>query len=151
MKARSEDTEPYQPESNLGDGSSPPSRRLGKGADVAVAFRKIVPADEMREHFVMFSLDTRHRIIREHTIAIGTLTGVEVHPREVFRPAIMDCAAAIVVAHNHPSNDPTPSREDVQLTNRLREVGELVGIPILDHVIVVRGGVFVSLAERGWV
>ena len=102
-----------------------------------------------REHFVVFFLNVRHRVIRRRTVAIGTLTGVDCHPREIFKPAIACSAAAIIVAHNHPSNDPTPSRADLELTTRLREVGELVGIPLLDHVVVCADG-FVSLAERGW-
>lgn len=147
-EARSETAAEYRPESNIG---APPATktRLGAGGDVA---RQLAELDsEMREHFILFTLDVRHQIIERRTIAIGCLTGVEVHPREVFKPAILDSAAAIIIAHNHPSGDPSPSREDVQMTTRLREVGKIHGIEILDHVIVAKGGLFSSLAERGWV
>ena len=104
---------------------------------------------EGREHFVAFTMDCRHRVIAQRTLAIGSLTGVEVHPREVFRQAIVDGAAALIFAHNHPSGDPTPSRQDLELTARLREVGDLCGIAVLDHVIVAADG-FTSMAERNW-
>lgn len=100
-----------------------------------------------QEIFVVLALDVRNAVIDEIEVARGCLTGVEVHPREVFRPLIRMAAAAAVVAHNHPSGDPTPSPEDVFLTRRLREVGDIVGIPVLDHVVVGRGS-YVSLAER---
>jgi DNA repair protein RadC len=82
-------------------------------------------------------------------LARGSLTGVEIHPRDVFRPLIRSGVAAAIFCHNHPSGSPDPSRSDIELTGRLREVGELVGIPVLDHVIVGWEG-FVSLAERNW-
>ena len=91
----------------------------------------------------------RHRVEGEFCLARGSLTGVEVHPRDVFRPLIRGAAAAVIFCHNHPSGDPAPSRQDVELTARLREVGELVGIPVLDHLVVGWEG-YVSLAERGW-
>ena len=87
---------------------------------------------ELREHFVMFSMDVRHRVVAK-----------------LFRQAILDAAAAMIIVHNHPSGDTSPSRDDIALTTRLREVAELVGIPILDHVIVADTG-YTSLAERGW-
>jgi DNA repair protein RadC len=74
---------------------------------------------------------------------------VEVHPRDVFRPLIRGAAAAAIFCHNHPSGDPTPSRQDIDLTTRLREVGDLCGISVLDHVVVAADG-FTSLADRGW-
>jgi DNA repair protein RadC len=89
-----------------------------------------------QEVFFAIGLDARNRIVGEVEVARGLLTGVEVHPREVFRPLIRMAAAGAVVAHNHPSGDPTPSPEDVALTRRLRAVGELVGIPIVDHVVI---------------
>jgi DNA repair protein RadC len=101
------------------------------------------------EYFVVFDLDVRHRVIARRVVSIGTLSGVEVHPREVFKDAIANSAAAIILAHNHPSGDPTPSREDLALTARLREAGELLGIKVLDHVVLAAAG-FISLADRGW-
>jgi len=101
------------------------------------------------EHFYAWFLDVRHRVIAEELVGKGSLTGVDVHPRDVFRPAIVAGAAAIIFAHNHPSGDPTPSQQDVELTRRLRDVGEICGIPVLDHVVVCGDG-WISLADRGW-
>lgn len=88
-----------------------------------------------REVFVVLLLDVRNRLIRAEVISVGTLTASLVHPREVFASAITRRAASIVVAHNHPSGDPSPSEEDIALTNRLTEVGRILGIEVLDHVI----------------
>jgi len=104
---------------------------------------------ERQEHFVALDLSVRHSIIARRIVHIGTLVGVEVHPREVFRGAILNSAAAMIIAHNHPSGDPTPSCQDIELTLRLREVAELCGIPILDHVVVAVDG-YISLAARDW-
>lgn len=100
-----------------------------------------------QEVFLVLAMDARNVVIDEIEIARGGLSAVAVHPREVFRPLIREAAAAAVVVHNHPSGDPTPSPADLVLTERLREVGELVGIPLLDHVVVADGG-FTSIAER---
>ncbi|MBL9076102.1 MAG: DNA repair protein RadC [Planctomycetes bacterium] len=89
-----------------------------------------------RESFYAMLLDTRHRVLALHVVSTGGLDGAPVHPREVFSPAIRDGAAAVVVAHNHPSGDPTPSAEDRLVTARLREAGQLVGIAVLDHLVV---------------
>jgi DNA repair protein RadC len=101
------------------------------------------------EEFWAIALDVRHRVVMDTMLARGSLTGVEIHPRDVFRPLIRRGVAAVLFCHNHPSGDPAPSRADIELTTRLREVGELCGIPVLDHVVVGAQG-FVSLAERGW-
>lgn len=100
----------------------------------------------MQEIFVVLALDARNRLVAQIEVARGTLTGVEVHPREVFRPLIVAGAAGFIVSHNHPSGDPTPSPEDVLLTRRLRECGELLGVPLLDHV-VIAGEQYRSVAE----
>ena len=100
-----------------------------------------------RETFLALLLDGKHRLRRAVRVSEGTLTTSLVHPREVFRAAVREAAAAVVVAHNHPSGDPEPSREDLEVTRRLREAGLLLGIPVLDHLI-VGDGVFVSLRER---
>lgn len=99
-----------------------------------------------QEVFVVLAIDARNTVIEELEVARGTLTGVDVHPREVFRPLVRVSAAAAVVAHNHPSGDPTPSAEDVELTRRLREAGHLLGIPIVDHIVIADRG-YTSLAE----
>lgn len=105
--------------------------------------------DALQEEFHVLLLDGRHRLIRAALITRGTLTASLVHPREVFRQALREAAAAVVLVHNHPSGDPTPSDEDRQLTERLTRAGELLGIPVLDHVIVAETG-FSSLRELGW-
>jgi DNA repair protein RadC len=93
-------------------------------------------------------LDGKHRVIREELISQGTLTSSPVHPREVFAPAVRHSAAAVVLVHNHPSGDPQPSADDLDITRRLADAGRLLGVRVVDHVIVGDGS-FVSLADRG--
>ncbi len=100
------------------------------------------------ERFLALLLDSRHRIQREVTISQGTLTASLVHPREVFRQAVRESAASLVLVHNHPSGDPTPSGEDREVTRRLVEAGRIVGIRVLDHVVVAERGYF-SFCEAG--
>jgi DNA repair protein RadC len=130
--------------------ASRPARgqRLAAASEVWTYFRsRLAPLPV--EEFWALALDVRHRVQSEHCLARGSLTGVEIHPRDVFRPLIRQACAAVIFCHNHPSGDPTPSRADVELTGRLREVGELCGIPVLDHVVVGWEG-YASLAERNW-
>jgi DNA repair protein RadC len=123
-------------------------QRLAAARDVFTHFRARLGSAPTEEFWVL-GLDVRHRSILEACVARGSLTGVEVHPREVYRPLIRAAAAAVIFCHNHPSGDPTPSRQDFDLTARLKEVGVLCGITLLDHVVVAADG-YVSLAERGW-
>jgi len=102
-----------------------------------------------REVFAVALLTVRHRVLGLHTVSIGCLTASLVHPREVFKPAILAGSAALIVAHNHPSGDPEPSTEDVVLTRRLAAAGQLLGIEILDHLVIGEAGRFVSLRGRG--
>jgi len=108
--------------------------------------------EEMRhlreEHFVCLFLNTKNQVIGRQTLSIGSLNASIVHPREVFRAAIRRSSASILCAHNHPSGDPAPSPEDVQLTRRLAEAGELIGIELLDHL-VIGDNRFISLKEAG--
>lgn len=104
--------------------------------------------DADRERFLALLLDGRHRVMREVAVSEGTLTASLVHPREVFRPALREGAAALVLVHNHPSGDPTPSAEDREVTDRLARAGELLGVRVLDHVIVAERGYW-SLRESG--
>ena len=104
--------------------------------------------DAPHEQFHLLLLDGRHRLLREVMASRGTLTASLVHPREVFRPALREGAAALVVAHNHPSGDPAPSGEDREVTRRLVQAGALLGVPLLDHVVVAERG-WVSLREQG--
>ena len=99
------------------------------------------------EHFGMLLLDTKHRVIRTSVVSVGSLDASVAHPREVFREAATVGAAAMVLFHNHPSGDPTPSKDDVALTRRLVRAGELMGIEVLDHVIVAEGA-YHSMQEQ---
>lgn len=99
-----------------------------------------------QEIAVVLALSAQNRVLAEIEIGRGEVTGVPVHPREVFRPLIRHGAAGGVLAHNHPSGDPTPSNDDIALTRRLCAAGDLVGIPLLDHVVIASGG-FRSIAE----
>ncbi len=102
-----------------------------------------------REHFLALHLDSRHRVLTVETVSVGTLNASLVHPREVFRAAIALQAAAVLVAHNHPSGCPQPSGDDLELTRRLARCGSLLGIELLDHLVVGDGEV-VSIREHGW-
>ena len=117
-------------------------------ADVASLLRGRI-AHEDREHFVAVLLNTKNRVIGAPTISVGTLSSSLVHPREVFKPAIKAGAAGVVLCHNHPSGNPEPSREDRDVTRRLVEVAEVVGIEVLDHV-VLGSPLFFSLKEHGY-
>jgi len=101
-----------------------------------------------QEHFILLSLDIRNCLLKMDTVFIGTIDHALVHPREVFALALRRRAARIIVAHNHPSGDPAPSRDDEVVTLRLYEAGKLMGIDLLDHVI-IGDGCWVSLKERG--
>jgi DNA repair protein RadC len=100
-----------------------------------------------REMMLALYLDTRNRLIGIHTVSVGTLNATTAQPREVFKAALLLNAATVVLAHNHPSGDPTPSADDVAVTARVRTAGETLGVSLLDHVI-VGAGRYVSLSER---
>jgi DNA repair protein RadC len=116
--------------------------------DVYAHFRERLAAETV-EHFIAVLLDNKHRKIRDVTLSIGSLTASIVHPRDVFSRVIREAVAAIVLVHNHPSGDPTPSAEDLEITRRLRGVAELIGVRILDHVIIGKGR-FVSFVDDGY-
>ncbi|WP_274362618.1 RadC family protein [Paenibacillus thermotolerans] len=101
-----------------------------------------------QEHFVCLFLNTKNHVIGKETLSVGSLNSAIVHPRELFRAAIKRSAAAVICVHNHPSGDPTPSKEDIELTNRLSEAGSIIGIDVLDHV-VIGDNRYVSLKEQG--
>lgn len=100
-----------------------------------------------REYFKVVHLNTKNQVVKVETTAIGVLSSSPVHPREVFKEAIKMSSAGIVLAHNHPSGDPTPSQDDILLTSRLRNAGEILGIPVIDHII-FGDNRYVSLKER---
>ena len=102
-----------------------------------------------REQFIIACLNTKNEPTNISVVAVGTLNKAIVHPREVFKTAILSNAASIMAFHNHPSGETTPSQQDIQLTNRLYEAGELLGIKLLDHLI-IGDGTFTSLKEKGY-
>jgi DNA repair protein RadC len=102
-----------------------------------------------QEHFVCLYLNTKNQVLHKQTIFIGSLNASIVHPREVYKEAIRRSAASIICIHNHPSGDPAPSREDIEVTKRLAESGKIIGIDLLDHLIIGENK-FVSLKEKGY-
>jgi DNA repair protein RadC len=121
---------------------------IGGAEDVYRLLRRRLSGRD-REHFVVLLLSSRHAVLAIETVSVGSLNASIVHPREVLKPAILASAAGIIVAHNHPSGDPTPSADDVEITKRLARAADIMGIPLLDHVIVGSGGRFESLKARG--
>lgn len=105
--------------------------------------------DLKQEHFICLFLNTKNQVLHRQTIFIGSLNASIVHPREVYKEAVKRSAASIICAHNHPSGDPTPSQEDIQVTRRLKECGKMIGIELLDHL-VIGDRKFISLKEKGY-
>lgn len=118
-----------------------------RGPDDVVAFVGPKLRKEQREHFLVLLLNARHEVMAKETVSVGSLNASIVHPREVFKPAVLASAASIVLVHNHPSGDPEPSEEDLTITRRLVQAGDLLGIGVLDHIIIASRGV-VSLRSR---
>jgi len=116
-------------------------------ADIAAAYGPRL-VDETREHFLVIHLDVKSRVISDRIVSVGHLSASLVHPRETFSHAIRESAHAVAFCHQHPSLDPTPSREDIDLTRRLMKAGDLLGIAVVDHV-VVAGDRHISIAEAG--
>lgn len=102
-----------------------------------------------KEHFWSLALNTKNRLLRLYEVSVGSLSASIVHPREVFKDAVRVAAASVVLLHNHPSGDATPSSADIQLTQRLVRSGDVLGIEVLDHVVIGDGGNHVSLRESG--
>ena len=154
------------------NGSSPPARRYrlklatwtivrepgqpspwkldGPAAVAELALDLARGADDDREHFWAVLLSAQLGYLMHTEVSVGTLSASLVHPREVFGPALREGAASLVLIHNHPSGDPTPSQEDIRLTRQLAEAGRLLDVPVHDHLIVGNGATaYVSFAERG--
>ena len=102
-----------------------------------------------REHFWALALDTKNQLLRIVDVSVGSLNASIVHPRELFKAAVRLSAASVVVVHNHPSGDPTPSGADIQLTRRLVKAGDVLGIEVLDHVVIGDGAEWASLRDMG--
>ena len=124
-------------------------RKIGSPEDAYKAITTITSVEEeAQEVFGILILNTKNKIVAVHEISRGSLNGSLVHPREVFKPAVLHNAASIICFHNHPSGDPEPSREDIEITKRLVEAGKILGIEVLDHIIVSDEG-YTSLKGRG--
>ena len=105
--------------------------------DIVRFAREVLEMEEMaEENFIVVCLNTKNKIAGVHTVSIGSLNATIVHPREVFKAALLNNASAIICLHNHPSRDPEPSREDIETTRRLVEAGKIIGIEVIDHVII---------------
>jgi DNA repair protein RadC len=120
---------------------------LGSPSEVYAAFGPLME-DLTREVFRVALLDAQNGLLRDVVVSVGTLSTTLVHPREVFRPALLEPTASLILLHNHPSGDPTPSREDVRLTRQLVESARLLDLRLHDHVVIGQG-TYVSMAERG--
>ena len=121
---------------------------FSSGKDVYLFYRHFFD-NRKKEIFRSALLDAKNRMLRDCRVSEGTLTNSLIHPREAFRDAIKESAASVIFVHNHPSGDPTPSREDIAITERLVDVGEIVGIKVLDHVI-IGDGKYTSMMEKGY-
>jgi DNA repair protein RadC len=124
------------------------NQQIRSSADASMLLHTYL-ADVDREHFVTIFLNQKNRVIGINTVSIGSLTASIVHPREVYKSAILSNAASIVCGHNHPSGDCQPSREDRALTTRLVEAGKLLGVNVLDHIIIGGEGKYFSFADEG--
>jgi DNA repair protein RadC len=120
----------------LDNAQAQPSQKKIKCPEDVIEAVKSKLKGKKKEHFVVLCLDTRNHPIDIQITSIGSLNSSIVHPREVFKEAISSCAASVILVHNHPSGDPEPSEEDIKLTKRLVEVGEILGIEVLDHIVV---------------
>jgi DNA repair protein RadC len=128
-------------------GAVAPLDRFLTPRDAALAFTRLLQ-DEVVEVCGLFCLSTRNQVLAYHELSRGSVNATLVHPRDVFKIALLANATAIVVGHNHPSGDPTPSPDDLVLTRRLKDAGTLMGIELVDHVIVTPGQ-YISLKETG--
>ena len=124
-----------------------PKAVVGGASDAAALVMEDL-RHRQQECLAAIFLDTRNQVICVRILTVGTLTGSPAHPREVFREALAQGCASLIVCHNHPSGDPTPSKDDIALTARLVQAGELMGVPLLDHI-VIGGGRYISLKEAG--
>lgn len=125
-------------------------RRIKMPLDAVNLFRQFLGEDfPDREMFMVACLDSKNTPNLLEIVSLGSLSATIVHPREVMKLAVLSNSAAIIVAHQHPSGDPSPSKEDIEVTRRLAEAGKLLGIDLLDHVIIGQDGRYTSLKERG--
>ncbi|MGB9940657.1 RadC family protein [Methanosarcina sp.] len=126
-----------------------PKRKICSPRDVyALMYPKM--REQKKEKFITLCLDTKNQILKEEVVSVGSLNASIVHPREVFKSALLESSASVIMVHNHPSGDPSPSREDIMVTEKMVEGGKLLGIDVLDHII-IGDGRYVSLKDEGFV
>ena len=132
------------------DGSMADRERVSDPKSAAQVIKDYIGATD-REHMVVVLLDTKNQIIGINTVSVGTLNSSIIHPREVFKPAYLCNAGGVILGHNHPSGDTTPSPEDIEVTKRIVEAGEILGVQVLDHIIVDTwdGRAHCSFREKG--
>ena len=123
------------------------NRRISSPKDVVELLRNFLEGAD-REQFITCCMDTKNQPTSINIVSVGTINSSLVHPREVFKTAILGNSSSIIVAHNHPSGDPLPSKEDIDITQRLKEAGKIIGIDLIDHVIIGEDR-YVSLKEKG--
>lgn len=123
------------------------NRRISSPKDVVELLRGFLEGAD-REQFITCCMDTKNQPTSINVVSVGTINSSLVHPREVFKTAILGNSSSIIVAHNHPSGDPLPSKEDIDITQRLKEAGKIIGIDIIDHVI-IGDNRYISLKEKG--
>jgi DNA repair protein RadC len=126
--------------------STPVYKKICSPSDVYPLLRKY--GFKQKEYFIVVLLDGAHQVIVEKVVSIGLVNRTVVHPREIFYEAVLHCATAIILAHNHPSGNLDPSPEDREITEHINEASKIMGIPILDHIIISRNGYF-SFVEHG--
>jgi DNA repair protein RadC len=128
----------------------PAGSTCGASNDVERLARSIYQRlDADKEHFLLLTLNNKNRVNGFKVVSTGSLTASLVHPREVWRAALHLCAAAVIFVHNHPSGEPAPSQEDQEITRRLKETGDMLGIRVLDHVVLGDNERFFSFSDRG--
>ncbi|RXA21728.1 JAB domain-containing protein [Methanosarcina sp. MSH10X1] len=126
-----------------------PKRKICSPKDVYVLMYPKM-REQKKEKFITLCLDTKNQVLKEEVVSIGSLNASIVHPREVFKSALLESSASVIMVHNHPSGDPSPSREDIMVTEKMVEGGKLLGIDVLDHII-IGDGRYVSLKDEGFV
>ena len=127
------------------------NRKIQSPEDIFEVIQKVIKASEYaEENLWLITLDTKNNISGIFTVSTGILNSSLVHPREIYKRAVMQNAASIIICHNHPSGDPAPSREDINITKRLYEAGEIIGIKLLDHIIAGDNS-YTSLKEKGFI
>ena len=126
------------------------NRKIGSPYDAHILCKDFLE-NEDREKLIVVCLDTKNQPTSINIASIGTINSSLVHPREIFKTAILSNSNSILVAHNHPSGNPTPSEEDINITNRLQEVGEIIGIKLIDHIIIGEDDNFISLKENSYI